>query len=205
VKKSVRDVLLAVGVSGDQLAAAEARFPSRTRRVEINTDKCPACGTKEILNGDFCCGACSEVKVRSERRFWQHAYDLEAGFKGRPKQLRPTKQALPPQSRRQGEVYLAPLPDELPPERKPEMREFLVTIGYVGLVIVAQYPYLAAREGRLALRVGETSGQSVLDMGTTNASPTHHREFWTADENHAAEEADVMKKIQERGCSPRMV
>lgn len=83
--------MIASGVTGDALAALEAKYPTRRKRVEINTDVCPACGTTTLLNGDFCCGACSEIKVRSERRFWQHAADLDAGFDGRPKQLKPRK------------------------------------------------------------------------------------------------------------------
>jgi hypothetical protein len=193
MKQAVRDALVASGITGDALAALEAKYPTRRKRVEINTDVCPACGTTAILSGDFCCGTCSEVKVRSERRFWQHAADLDAGFHGRPKIRKPKPQQLPPQVERKEFRLLVPVSDLPIVETKPEMREFLVTIGRVGLVVVAQYPYLAAREARLALKVGDTGGHAILDMGRVDATPTHYREFWTVEENTAAEESDAKK------------
>lgn len=191
MKQAVRDALLAAGVSGAQLAELEAKYPSRSR-VRINTTTCPACGAKPT-RFDYACGACSEVKVRSERRFWQYADDRVEGMEGRPKQKKARKQTLPPQRATVERPIIVALPEEIAPPCKPEMHEFLVTIGYVGLVIVAQYPYLAVREARLAIRAGETTGHSILEYGRVDAEPSHYRDFWTDEENRAAEEADAKK------------
>lgn len=192
MKQAVREALAAAGVSGTQLAALEAKYPAR-RRVEINTQTCPACGVKPNRN-DYACLACSEVKAGSERRFWQYAVDLAGGQTGRPKNQRPKKQVLPPQVETVVKHVIVPIPEDLAPIHEPEMYEFLVHMRGSKLVVVTHYRHEAIRMAREALRLPETTGHSlVLRLMQTAKPMSKITDFWTDEENAAAEEADVKK------------
>lgn len=80
--KAVRELLLAEGITGEALAALEAKYPSRKRsRVIV---PCPACGCRPGRY-DYVCGECSAIKAEHPRRFWQYVREREGGGKGRLK------------------------------------------------------------------------------------------------------------------------
>lgn len=178
MKQAVREALLASGVTTERLAELEAKYPDRGRRLVLNTDLCPACGERPGRY-DYACGACSGVKARSERRFWQYAADREDGYAGRPKMKRPVKkQGLSNVAENREPVILVALPDELPAPRPKERFEFLIAFGRVSLVVVAELEYEAVRVGRDALGVPENGGNGEpICLGATMADHSTPKDF----------------------------
>lgn len=160
-----------IGASDDQIAKAVELFPPKVKRVKIDGSTCPACGSK-ALSGDFVCGTCSELKMASQRRFWQHVYDRQDGHEGRPIYGKPEPQPAVGQVERPKPKRFAAEPGEPAPERKPLRREFLVTVGLVGRVIVAASAAQAARIAHVINGDGPTIGHSTRCLGWTIRAET---------------------------------
>lgn len=166
------EVMRAAGLSEDVIAKALALSPIKTREPRVRTGVCPACGQKS-LRGDFVCGACSALKAKSDRRFWQLVDNRERGFDGRPIYEKPKPQQLPAQTPKAVVHKIVSLPDEMPTvEREPERREFLVTVGKVGRVIVATSAVRAAAVAHAINEDEATAGHHVLDLGETMDAET---------------------------------
>lgn len=170
VAMSNADVIAVMRLSGaseEQIAKAAELFPVRQRRaVKAEAFSCPACGCK-ALAGDFVCGTCSELKMANQRRFWQHVADRREGYDGRVIYGKPEPQPGVQQIERPTPKRYLAEPGELAPERKPLRREFLVTIGLVGRVIVAPSAAQAARIAHVINGDGPTIGHSTLHLGWT--------------------------------------
>lgn len=168
------ETLKAVGCDMATIARALEFSPLKTR-IKLTNAACPACGCKAMA-GDFVCGTCSEVYAGSPRRFWQYVYERFTGRVGRAIYAKPGPQQLPaqtptPMKRR---ILLTPLEVDLAPkaERVEERREFLITTGKIGRVVVATSTANAVRVAHALNGDGPTVGHQIVDMGPTTDAET---------------------------------
>jgi len=165
MRANVREALIAVGVTGDQLAALEAKYPSR-RQAKVNYENgCPACG-REPQNYDYACGACSDLQAAKPRRFWQFAFERAAGTgAGRP--------VIVPE--RRGDVlrheFTFGAPEPVPVVDRPRF-EWLITVGLAGRVVVAAWRSDAVRVAKALEGVAENAGHAILCLGPTDKPET---------------------------------
>jgi hypothetical protein len=167
MRSSDVEVMRAAGLSEDVIAKALALSPIKTREPRVRIDVCPACGQKS-MRGDFVCGACSALKAKSDRRFWQLVDNRTRGFDGRPIYEKPGPQQLPAQTPKPVAHKIVALRETTPTvEREPERREFLVTVGKLGRVVVATSAPRAAAVAHAINEDPETAGHAILDLGVT--------------------------------------
>lgn len=168
------EALRSAGIDPATIARALEFSPLKVR-IKITGGACPGCGAK-AMRGDFVCGTCSEVYMDRPRRFWQYVYERMIGKTGRAIYPKPGPQQLPAQTPapKKERVLLTPLSIDLParPERAPERREYLVTVGPVGRVVVSTCTADAARIAHRLNGDHHTAGHAILDMGPTTAPET---------------------------------
>lgn len=164
------DALKAAGIDTATIARALEFSPIKTR-VKLSNGYCPACGAKAMA-GDFVCGICSEVYAGSPRRFWNLVHERFVGRVGRPIYGKPGPQQLPAQTPKPVVHKIVPVSDVDAPERAPEFFEYLVTVGLVGIVVVATTPAAAARVAHIVNGDGPTAGHHVLCLGRTDQAET---------------------------------
>lgn len=161
---SVLDAMKAAGLSDVAIAAIQQRMTPRPR-IRLGETTCPGCGGR-IQKYDYACGACSSIKAKRQRKFWQFVIEREEGTgQGRPKPEKARPQQLPASIEREAPAALVPIPEELPPRPEPVLLEWLVTVGWVGRVVAATMPFEAIR---LAHRLNEdppSAGHSILCLG----------------------------------------
>lgn len=163
------DAMRAAGLDEATIAKALALSPIKTRSPKVRLGECPACGQKS-LRGDFVCGTCSELKAGSNRRFWQLVDDRERGLVGRAIYEKPGPQQLPAQTPKPIVHKIVAVREIV--ERVKLRREYLVTVGMVGRVVVAPD---AARAAAIAHAINNdepTVGHQIRPMGLTIAAET---------------------------------
>jgi hypothetical protein len=164
------EALKAVGVDMATIARALEFSPIKTR-IKLTHGACPACGCRAMA-GDFVCGTCSEVYAGSPRRFWQYVYERLTGHVGRAIYEKPGPQQLPAQVEKPKSTRVLLTPREVVAEIAPEKREYLVTVGPVGRVVVAYSKAAAARVAHALNGDIPTAGHQILDMGLTSQAET---------------------------------
>ena len=160
--KRILELLADEGIEGEALARAAASLKSSRA---TGGEKCLGCGAR-TLRRDYVCGACSAAKAESPRRFWSWADSLAEGGDGRPKALKPRPQELPPQLERKRFEYLREIREIH--ETTPERFQFLVRVGCLGRVVVANYGYEAVRAVKAIHDIHESATHSVTLLGRTD-------------------------------------
>lgn len=164
------DAMRAAGIDPATIARALELSPIK-KRIKLRDGVCPACGSA-AMPGDFVCGTCSELYAGQPRRFWQFVYNRFDGKVGRAIYPKPGPQRLPAQTPKPVVHKIVPVSAVDAPERAPEFFEFLVTVGLMGRVVVAQSPAQAARIAHVVNGDGPTAGHAVLCLGRTTEPET---------------------------------
>lgn len=168
------EILASVGVTSDKIISAK----DVARRISVRRGRaCPACASRP-QNFDYVCGACSDRKSKTPRRFWQDVREREDGYEGRPRKKEDLPQSLPQTSSSAKPPILMALPEEIPvaPEDRYEWWvEF--PLRQATYVIVSRWGFEAVKLAKKVAGLEETEEARWKQFGETDAPASTIKDF----------------------------